>query len=205
MQSWDYVMSREQKAPLLYEVWLDRLERRVRLAQAGPQVGDVPLPLPRLIQLTATTSDSLVLAGWEDAVTDLEHRLGTDRSRWIWGALHRASFPHPIAAAFDLPAVPRGGDGYTVNATGGPAYVQKYGGSYREILDFADWDHSVATSTPGQSGQPGSPYYGDLLPLWAEGEYFPLVYSRAAVERETAHVLTLTPTPDARPRDAGHD
>lgn len=207
LRSWDYVMSRDQQAPLLYEVWLNGLERRVRLARAGPQVGEVPLPLRRLIQLTATTSDSLVLAAWEDAVTDLEHRLGTDRSRWIWGALHRASFQHPVAAAFDLPAAPRGGDGYTVNATGGPAYVQKYGASYREILDFADWDHSVATSTPGQSGQPGSPYYGDLLRLWAEGEYFPLVYSRAAVERETAHVLTLTPTPgpDARPRDAGHD
>ena len=44
-----------------------------------------------------------------------------------------------------------------------------------------------------RSGQPGSEYYGNLLPLWAEGKYFPLVYSRAAVERETAHLLWLLP------------
>jgi len=31
--------------------------------------------------------------------------------------------------------------------------------------------------------------------LWAEGRYFPLVYSRAQVERETAHVLQLRPAP----------
>jgi penicillin amidase len=50
---------------------------------------------------------------------------------------------------------------------------------------------------PGQSGQPGSPHYGDLLPLWAEGRYFPLLYSRARVEKETAHLLRLTPAPSA--------
>jgi len=48
---------------------------------------------------------------------------------------------------------------------------------------------------PGQSGQPGSPYYDDLLPLWAEGKYFPLIYSRARIERETAHRLVLRPAP----------
>ena len=117
---------------------------------------------------------------------------------WIIGLTQPVSavFRHPVAAAFDLPGVPRGGDGNTVNATGGGGdYVQRYGASYREILDCADWDRSVATSVPGQSGQPGSPHYGDLLAGWAEGRYFPLVFSRARVEQETAHVLTLTPRP----------
>ena len=36
----------------------------------------------------------------------------------------------------------------------------------------------MATNVPGQSGQPGSPFYGNLLPLWERGEYFPLAYSR---------------------------
>jgi penicillin G amidase len=195
LRAWNYVMARGQTAPLEYEVWLSQLERHVVRSLAGPRIGDVPVPLPQLIRLVATMGDTLVLAAWDDAVADIEHRLGTDRSRWLWGEVHRASFRHPIAAAFDLPAVPRGGDGNTVNATGGPDFAQKYGASYREILDFADWDNSVATSVPGQSGQPGSPYYGDLVSLWAEGGYFPLVYSRARVERETAHTLILTPAP----------
>ena len=93
----------------------------------------------------------------------------------------------------DLGSVSRGGDGFTPNATRGPGYSQSSGASYRHILDLADWDRSVFTSTPGQSGQPGSPHYDDLLPMWAEGRYAPLVYSRSAVEENTAHRLMLEP------------
>ena len=35
---------------------------------------------------------------------------------------------------------------------------------------------SLATNIPGQSGQPGSPFYGNLLPLWAENKYFPAAF-----------------------------
>ena len=51
----------------------------------------------------------------------------------------------------------------------------------------------MITNVPGQSGQPESPYYGSLLPLWDKGEYFPMAYSRTRVDREAAHKLTLKP------------
>jgi len=44
-----------------------------------------------------------------------------------------------------------------------------------------------------QSGQLGGPHYSDLLPLWSEGKYFPLVYSREAVEKEVTDRLLLKP------------
>ena len=69
-----------------------------------------------------------------------------------------------------------------------------------EILDVADWDRSVVTNVPGQSAQPGSPFYSNLLPLWDNAEYFPLVYSRPRVDREAAHKLLLRPV--ARPTSA---
>jgi penicillin amidase len=94
---------------------------------------------------------------------------------------------------FDLPSVRRGGDANTVNATGGAGFSQTAGASFREVIDLSNWDNSWATSTPGQSGQPGSAHYGDLLQLWGRNEYFPLAYSRAKVEQETVHVLTLLP------------
>jgi penicillin amidase len=141
----------------------------------------------------AATRDSIVVAAFREAVAELGKSPGGTPGSWSWGAVHRAAFRHPLAAAFDLPSVPRGGDGTTVNATGGGNLRQTSGASYRIVVDFADFDNSVATSVPGQSGQPGSPYYGNLLPLWAEGKYFPLLYSRAAVERETAHLLWLKP------------
>ena len=71
------------------------------------------------------------------------------------------------------------------------SFRQVHGATYRHLLDLADWDRGLATSAPGQSGQPGSPHYADLLPLWARGEYFPLVFSRAAC-------LTSVTTPTTR-------
>lgn len=67
------------------------------------------------------------------------------------------------------------------------------GASYREIMDTADWDRSRVTNVPGQSGQPESEFYGNLLPLWDKGAYFPMLYSRAKVDQNTPHKLTLNP------------
>ena len=96
--------------------------------------------------------------------------------------MHTRAFAHPFVAAFNLPTVERPGGAGTVAADGA---------SYREILDVGDWDRSLVTNVPGQSGQPGSPYYDNLLALWAENRYFPLSFSRKAVESQAAHTLTL--------------
>jgi len=65
--------------------------------------------------------------------------------------------------------------------------------SFRMVLDVGNWDASRAVNTPGQSGDPFSGHYRDLAPLWATGQYVPLLYSRAAVEAATAEAITLTP------------
>ena len=54
-------------------------------------------------------------------------------------------------------------------------------------------DSSLVTIGPGISGQPGSPFYGNLLQAWAGGEFFPLAYTRPAVDKVTAHTLVLKP------------
>jgi penicillin amidase len=61
------------------------------------------------------------------------------------------------------------------------------------VLDVGNWDASQAINTPGQSGDPWSPHYRDLAPLWAHGRYFPLLYSRPAVAAATAKRLVLRP------------
>lgn len=200
LAAWDYHMRPQGVAPLLFETWLAAVGKRVygeRLAGAGLSSSQAPRFDPVVLAklLAAPGEKGALFAALDDARAEIRQHLGTDRARWSWGALHQAHFRHPLAAAFDLPPVPRGGDGNTVNATGGTGYEQQFGASYREVLDLADWDRSLAVNVPGQSGQPGSPYYGDLLPLWAEGHYFPLLYSRARVVKETAHLLRLTPAP----------
>jgi penicillin amidase len=116
--------------------------------------------------------------------------------------VHRASFFHPLGgvapaarALFDRGPVSRPGDGSSVDATyfGGSSFDQLAGASYREIFDLSDWDNALSVNVPGQSGQPGSPHYDDLLPLWTRGQYFPLLFSKPSVDRETTDVLELKP------------
>jgi penicillin amidase len=101
-----------------------------------------------------------------------------------WGQQHTRAFRHPLLPEFDLGPVER---------SGGAGAIEADGATYREILDVSDWDRSRTVNVPGQSGQPGSPYYANLLKMWADNQYFPLVFTRPAIARATAHTLTLEP------------
>jgi penicillin amidase len=120
------------------------------------------------------------------AMDSLTATQGADRAQWRWGRINRSELPHPLARAFDVPAVER---------HGGAGFVAAVGATYRQVIDMNDLDASVATNVPGQSGQPGSPFYRNLVESYGRGEYFPLVFSRAAVERAAAHRLMLVPRP----------
>jgi penicillin G amidase len=90
-----------------------------------------------------------------------------------WGDLHQIRFEHPLlhladgelAASLQYPAYPRGGNGNTTNNTGFSAtdLLVRAGASYRQVIDVGNWDASTMTNSPGQSGNPRSPFYDNLL------------------------------------------
>jgi len=141
--------------------------------------------------------------GWSEALDIALTRAAATFEQKPWGEIHRTRLAHPLsgqvpdaAARLDPPGAGVGGDNDTVWATGAYAATGLeacYGAIARYVFDVGAWENCQWVIFHGASGQPGSPHYADLLPLWARGEYFPLVYSRAAVERETKHVLMLTP------------
>jgi penicillin amidase len=59
-------------------------------------------------------------------------------------------------------------------------------------MDVGAWDNSVAMNTPGQSDDPMSAHYRDLFPMWAQGSYVPLRFSRAAVDGDAEDVIHLS-------------
>jgi penicillin amidase len=61
------------------------------------------------------------------------------------------------------------------------------------VLDVGNWDNSLAMNTPGQSGDPSSPHYKDLFPMWAQDEAFPLLYSRNKIEQAAEKRIELVP------------
>ena len=165
--TWDAVLDKDSAAAAMYVTWRGVADR----AAYDP---DTP----------TSQRQTLVEDGLARALERLTAELGADRSEWRYGRTTLSPFPHALVPAFDLPTIERSGGFGTVAATGV---------SFRHVLDPSNWDRSIFTITPGQSGQPESPFYGSLLERWADDQYFPLVYTRPAVEEQAAHQLTLRP------------
>jgi penicillin amidase len=71
--------------------------------------------------------------------------------------------------------------------------VAAFGATIRYVIDFANFDNSVIMNTPGQSGQPGSPNYGNLARSSGDAVYLPAPWTRPAVEKVVKHRLLLSP------------
>jgi penicillin amidase len=215
LRAWDGDENRESVPAAIFEVWLSRHLRpavlKAALGEAATQAapGDLARVILLLEQpaghLTREQRDAVMVSSLGRAVAELTARLGPDMDRWRWGALHHARFEHPLQEAVDPAAArtlsvgdwPLGGSSSTPMAASYRArdFALTGGASFRMVLDVGAWDRSRAVNTPGQSGDPASPHYRDLAPLWAEGGYFPLLYTRGAVEAATESRLRLRPLP----------
>jgi penicillin amidase len=176
LTTWDKMLRKDSPEAALFMTWASGQGGG---RGAGPAAGAAQGPGGR-----GGRSSADVEARLEKAVEQLTKEQGADWRQWQYGRIHQTRLPHPLIREFALPDVERGGGGGTVGADGA---------SYREIIDVSDWDHSVVTQVPGESAQPDSPFYANLLPLWANNEYFSLVFGRGAVDTNAAHRLTLQP------------
>ncbi|WP_040421973.1 penicillin acylase family protein [Actinopolymorpha alba] len=204
LRGWDAVESADSAAAALYEYWISRhLMPAFAEASSGARARSAAAGV---VDYTGMRDELLSQPGWEPlmlstlgaAYAALERLLGKDSGAWRWGDLHRNQQPHPLGfldPSFEVGPIPVGGSGTTVNAAPylSDEFVQTIGASFRMVLDVGAWDDSVVINTPGQSGDPRSPHYRDLLESWRRGAYIPLLYSRGAVERHAATRITLEP------------
>jgi penicillin amidase len=95
--------------------------------------------------------------------------------------------------------VPSGGDGYTINrgemdfGDEAEPYANRHASSLRAIYDLGDPQASLFIHPGGQSGNPFSPHYRSFAPLWARGDYVPMISDRAKLEAAGVQRLVLKP------------
>ncbi|HTA68290.1 MAG TPA: penicillin acylase family protein [Bryobacteraceae bacterium] len=171
--NWNGVLGVDSRPALIYEVWLSKLP---------------------VAPLDTEPDGPALKKSLDAALLEIEQQFGADPAKWQWGKLHQLTLVHPLGKReFRLGPVPRPGDANTVNATSGEHLQQTNGASWREILDVGDWDRSVMTNVPGESGDPSSKHYSDLLQDWGAGRYHPMPFSRQAVEAATEERIMLRP------------
>jgi penicillin amidase len=145
--------------------------------------------------------EKLLIDGFKNAIDWLKLNYGTKTNKWKWGDLHAIVFPHALSAqppldkVFDIGPFPIGGDTDTPFQTFIMA-AEGYGGelsapSYRQIIDFSDFDNSTIVMPLGNSSNLASPYYKNQLRDWFEGKSYPMCWTREKVEQHKKHSLLL--------------
>jgi penicillin amidase len=149
------------------------------------------------------TRDDRLKVAYQEGVDFLGKLYGDAPPEWKWGRLHTATFAHPFGAQkpldllLNVGPLPTGGHAFTIANAGyritADGYTQRTVPSMRQIIDVTNWDAMWWVITTGESGQPLSAHYSDLVNVWRNTHYETLPFTRAAVEQAKANVLTLTP------------
>ena len=205
LAGWNGELDPASSAAVLFSVWYHRhlvpalTEHLLGIQDAVSSIDSLAVPelvrRPELREMVTATLDAA-----QEETTAL---LGPDPQAWRWDELHRTDFEHPLLHLADgalreqmrMASFGRGGSGQTVNNTAFDArdFAVLSGGSWRMVVDTADWDAARMTNAPGQSGDPRSPFYDNLLAGWAADESFPLLFSREAIEAQTRVRIALVP------------
>ena len=210
---WDYQLKPNSIAASIYVSWEKEIIReasdRFIPESAKPYISS--LQLKRIIEWIKEPKDMFLGPLERDlflhntfgkAVANLKSRLGEDPKKWQYGQVkNKHSFiTHALGKVtnnifsekLNIGPLPRGGNGYTTGSTGGD-YRQSSGASFRMIVNTGDWDAAIGTNSPGQSGDPKSPFYSNLFKDWAEDQYFPIYFSKDKIEGVTYKKTILNP------------
>jgi penicillin amidase len=152
------------------------------------------------------TRDDILVRSFSEAYHDTVAALGKDRTKWKWGDLHKALFVSnplglsgiglienivnrgPYAASGSTATVDN-----TVWYTDAGDFSVKWVPSMRMIVDLSDFTNSVTINTTGQSGHPYSQHYDDMIDLWRNIKYHPMLWTQDQVEKASVNTLVLKP------------
>jgi penicillin amidase len=209
LRDWDHRLQAGSAAAALFEIWwVKHLKPAAVRGQAHDPAlrsllspGDNETVLAMLERAEPALLDVLLPDTLESAFANCRELLGTDPSAWRWGYLHHGYFAHPLSRVAGVPEIrdvgplALGGSGSTpMNTTYRTTdFRATVGASFRVVMDVGNWDAARVINTPGQSGDPRSRHYDDMAPLWARGEYVPMMFSREAVDAAAKDRMVLRP------------
>jgi penicillin amidase len=223
LRAWaaDPAMVPGRPEPLIFAAWLRAFVEEVSGDKLGPLFeswwGFRPLFVERVLRQRPVWCDRLSTPEVEAcaprlrdalarAMAGLSSEFGEDWRSWRWDAAHEARFSHqlfgrlPLAAGLVNVTTPIGGGNDTVlraasDLTDPDApFAAIHGAGFRAVYDLADLARSRFIIAPGQSGNPLSVHYRDLVGLWRDGGGVTLAPPRDALEPDAFSRLRLVPS-----------
>jgi len=130
----------------------------------------------------------ILLHAFTAAVDDLVHDHGKMGEAWQWGKVK----PFEVAHLGNVPGFgsgnfESGGESFTVNAL-----EDGHGPSWRMVVQLGPQTKGYGIIPGGQSGNPGSFFYDDMLKTWQAGKLNELLFLKSATEQSPRIKTTLT-------------
>jgi len=212
---WDYKLEASSIPAAIYVVWENQIKRMANerfIPTEGK--GIVPgIQLARIMEWLKTPDsrfgadpvlgrNEFLSKAFTNGVDELEKKLGATIDAWQYGqeTNKHTYMQHALSQVvndttrmkLDLGPLPRGGNAYTPGSTGSNLR-QSSGASFRMLVNTGDWNATLASNGPGQSGDPDSPFYDNLFEPWAKDDYFPVYYSRNKIDSVATSITKLVP------------
>lgn len=218
---WDRRMDRDRAGAAIYATMLNEFVRLVAEDDMGPAAFErFWRAHPRFAETVLTDAthwcDDIRTeppedCGWalsnalERAVFVLNDELGDEAAAWRWGDLHVAPMRHLLLNAIpglgalgNRPLETPGGDdtlnrGQATSGEDAPPFAHVHGAGFRAVYDLDELDRSLFALAGGQSGNPFSPHYDDLLTDWRDGRYFGIPGRVGDIPEDGGALLILRP------------
>jgi penicillin G amidase len=195
LKQWDFRMDRDKVEPLLFTAWLREFSHAILFGRFGDAVAGYWDLKPRVMEAVlterpdwcadrkrpeTTSCANQLEESLKAALADLRSAYGDDMTTWQWGRAHIAVFASavwsriPVLRDWFRVSISTPGAYDTLNR--GPSTIrndqhpfeQVFGAGLRIITDLASPSDARMVITPGQSGNPLSPDYANLLQPWRD-------------------------------------
>jgi penicillin G amidase len=138
------------------------------------------------------------------AIRKLREGFGPKPEHWPWGKVRKLRLRNPIFQdtpilkwIFNEGPISWGGDADTISQAEvvwlDPTADTDCIAGMRMVIDVGDWSASRFILAAGQSGNPLSPHFLDMFPLWQRGEGVPIAWTEEEVRAAVREELELRP------------
>lgn len=189
---WNKYFDAKSVAASIFDLWTKRLSTEIWEDDFGGK--DVPMRYPsrdRTIELIQKDPSSkwfdnvktskketladLVNSSFKYACDSLERKYGPIGEEWQWGNFKNSNVPHLAKIpGFGSKKLLIGGSKSTVNALS-----ESNGPSWRMVIELGKTPKGHGVYPGGQSGNPGSPFYDNMIDTWAEGKLYDLFFMQS--------------------------
>jgi penicillin amidase len=202
VSKWNKFFNTDEIGASIFEIWQKDLAKKIWNDDFGDPNDPMITPSKdRTVELLINEPDShwfddistpqketrndLIQASFKFTVDSLQRKFGSIGDKWKWANVKHSNVPHlGRIPGFGSKILYNGGSKSSVNAL-----AESNGPSWRMVISLGKDVKGYGVYPGGQSGNPGSFYYDDMIDRWTDGQLNELLFLKSKNEKDK-HILS---------------